>query len=51
MGSFAVGWFNPRRGGKLLTGLQKTVTGGRRVVLGPPPADVCDDWLVVVQIR
>jgi Domain of unknown function (DUF5060)/Putative collagen-binding domain of a collagenase len=50
-GSFTVRWFNPRRGGKLLVGAQKTAAGGRRAKLGPPPADSTDDWLVVVRTR
>jgi len=50
-GSFTVGWFNPRRGGKLLGGPQKTVGGGRRVKLGPPPGEAGEDWVVVIRRR
>jgi hypothetical protein len=48
-GKFAVKWFNPRTGGKLANGSMKFVTAGGPVALGDPPADVVEDWLVVVR--
>ncbi len=48
-GEFNVQWFNPREGGPLMTGEIKTVRGGARSRLGPPPSDPAEDWLVVVR--
>jgi hypothetical protein len=47
-GEFSVSWFNPRTGGKRINGSAKTVSGGRKVALGNPPADAGEDWLVVL---
>lgn len=49
LGTFAVGWFNPRDGGSLLVGPTDRIEGGRRVALGPAPCDPEQDWLVVVR--
>ncbi len=48
-GSFQVQWFNPRAGGALLKGSVARVGGGAKINVGEPPADVQEDWLVVVQ--
>jgi hypothetical protein len=48
-GKFTVQWFNPRRGGTLRNGPVTSVSGGRKVALGHPPADPGEDWLVVVR--
>jgi len=48
-GAFGVGWFNPRKGGKLAAGSVKEVKGGGRVNLGQPPADAGEDWCVVIR--
>jgi len=48
-GSFTVKWFNPRSGGKLADGSVKSVTGGGVMVLGNPPADADQDWVVLVR--
>lgn len=48
-GEFDVQWFNPRTGGKLSTGLQKSLQGGAKVKLGTAPEDPQEDWLVVVR--
>ncbi len=50
-GQYDVKWFNPRQGGELLAGSVRSVSGGQRVSLGAPPADVKEDWLVVVRRR
>ncbi len=50
-GEFAVQWFNPRSGGKLLDGSKKSVSGGGPVKLGTPPSDPNEDWLVGVRRR
>jgi len=47
-GSFTVKWFNPRAGGKLVTGSVNSVEGGGSVALGKPPTDADEDWLVVI---
>jgi len=48
-GEFGVQWFNPRSGGALTPNPAAKVTAGGNVRLGPPPADMNDDWLVVVR--
>ena len=48
-GSFEVRWYNPREGGALQEGPVKQVTGGQWVSLGPPPAQVDQDWAVLVR--
>jgi hypothetical protein len=50
-GTFGVAWFNPRRGGELVTGSVTSVPAGRSVSIGPPPADVNEDWLAVLRRR
>jgi hypothetical protein len=41
--------FNPRKGGALQTGSVKSVRGGATVMLGNPPSEPSEDWLVVVR--
>ena len=48
-GELTVRWFNPRTGGKLQVGSVKTVTGGRLVAIGNPPAQADKDWVVLVR--
>lgn len=48
-GEYSVKWFNPRKGGDLLTADVKVVAGGKEVQLGTPPDDAEQDWLVVVR--
>lgn len=48
-GTYSIMWFNPREGGKLISGKVKTVRGGKIVDLGNPPANSLDDWLVIVK--
>lgn len=48
-GEFRVQWFDPRAGAPLLDGAVKSVTGGARASLGPPPRDTTEDWLVVLR--
>ena len=50
-GDFTVLWYNPRTGGELQNSEIALVSGGATVSLGPPPADVQQDWLAVVQVR
>jgi len=47
-GDFAVKWFDPRSGGALRDGGVAKVQGGGKVRLGRPPADIDEDWLIVV---
>jgi Domain of unknown function (DUF5060)/Putative collagen-binding domain of a collagenase len=46
-GTFTVKWFNPRKGGALVPA--GNITAGGKVALGPPPADVGEDWLILIQ--
>lgn len=48
-GTFEVRWYNPRSGGKLLTGDVRRVKSGCKVSLGAPPEDSEEDWLAVVR--
>ncbi len=47
-GSFRVQWFNPREGGPLKEGSIASLMGGTQAVLGTPPTDADQDWLVIV---
>ncbi len=46
---YQVRWFNPRTGGPLAKGSVTSVSGGEQVSLGQPPADVGEDWVVLVR--
>lgn len=46
---YSVQWFNPRRGGPLEPGRTAQVAGPGRVILGPPPADAAEDWVLLVR--
>lgn len=48
-GMFSVRWYDPRRGGELLAGSVKEVSGGGKVDLGRPPADENEDWVILVR--
>ena len=48
-GDYDVHWFNPRRGGALVGGDVKAVSGSSEVELGSPPSDESEDWLIVVR--
>lgn len=48
-GAFTLLWFNPREGGEMRKGSVTSVQGGGKVSLGQAPADVDEDWLVVVR--
>jgi hypothetical protein len=48
-GGFAVHWFHPRSGGALQAGSVRAVNGGASVLLGRPPGDAEEDWLVLVR--
>ncbi len=48
-GDFMVQWFNPRAGGALKEGSVNVVRGGGSVLLGNPPGEPDEDWLVVLR--
>lgn len=48
-GSFTEKWFNPRAGGALRDGRVRSLKGGSKVALGPPPADAGEDWVAVIR--
>jgi len=48
-GGFNVRWFNPRTGGKLVSGSVKAAKSGSAVSLGNPPSEADQDWVVVVR--
>ncbi|HIJ66851.1 MAG TPA: DUF5060 domain-containing protein [Planctomycetes bacterium] len=48
-GDFTVKWYNPRQGGKLLTGSVKTFSGSGTHAIGLPPYDHHKDWLALIR--
>ena len=48
-GQFKVRWYNPRTGGGLQNGSIAEVQGGSIVELGKPPADLGEDWVILVK--
>ena len=48
-GTFAVWWYDPRRGGDLLRGSTTRVTGPGRAALGRPPGDASRDWAALIR--
>ncbi len=48
-GEFSVSWFNPRSGGALIASDVKQVRGGEAVMLGQPPQESDQDWVIVVR--
>lgn len=46
---FNVEWFNPRKGGSLNYGSVKKITGPGKVFLGHSPADLDNDWVVLIR--
>ena len=47
-GRYRVKWYNPRSGGPLIDGSVGTIEGPGRRPIGKPPADVRQDWAVLV---
>jgi len=48
--SYAVKWYNPRKGGELQKGTVKTVEGGGQVAIGFPP-DNEKDWVALLKAK
>ncbi|MCC9603461.1 DUF5060 domain-containing protein [Stieleria sp. JC731] len=48
-GAFLVSWFNPRTGGPLIQGGQRSVVAGGRVLIKSPAGDPAEDWLLVLR--
>ncbi|MBN1765445.1 MAG: DUF5060 domain-containing protein [Sedimentisphaerales bacterium] len=46
-----VKWYNPRIGGPLVTGSVSEVNGPGKVLLGDPPGDKSEDWVVLVRTK
>jgi hypothetical protein len=46
---FSVKWFDPRSGGALRDGTVPTVRGPGKVALGHAPAELAEDWLILVK--
>lgn len=46
-GKYTQRWYNPRTG-KFVPG-SKMIEGGKPVILGPPPAEVSEDWSVLIK--
>ena len=46
---YAVKWYNPRTGGGLVNGNITTVHGPGKAVLGNPPSEPGNDWVVLVK--
>jgi len=48
-GEFVKRWYNPRTG--KFDGVPESLTGGRKVKMGPAPSTPDEDWVVLVSIR
>ena len=48
---FEVKWYNPRKGGSLVEGSSKTITGGAWKNIGTPPSDLSEDWAVLIRAK
>jgi hypothetical protein len=46
-GSFSQLWYNPRTGE--FVGTSKVISAGKPVTLGAPPADVLEDWAILIK--
>lgn len=49
--AFRVHWYDPRRGGPLQAGSVRAVQGPGVVLLGQPPTDGDEDWVIFVRRR
>ena len=51
--TFEVSWYNPRKGGTLLKGKTKTITGTGKQSLGLPPTkkERSKDWVVLIESK
>ena len=47
--TYNVRWFNPRKGGALVTGTVAKVSGGGAVAVGRPPAETSEDWVALLR--
>ncbi len=47
-GSYTVKWYNPRKGGQLVEGSVKTITGSG-VNIGTPPTEANQDWVALLE--
>ena len=48
-GEFSIKWFDPRNGGELQTGTNKTVNGGKTRELNGAPSEPEKDWVVLLR--
>jgi hypothetical protein len=48
---FKIKWFNPRTGGRLMTGSQENVSANGVMSIGFPPEDPDQDWLTLLTLE
>jgi len=48
-GEYSVRWYDPRRGGALQSGSEKTVRGPGRQSIGRPPDEPEEDWAILIR--
>jgi hypothetical protein len=48
-GKYSLQWFNPRKGGDLLSGTVRPISGGGIVSTGNPPGDDFKDWVCLIR--
>jgi hypothetical protein len=48
-GTYTVKWYDPRKGGDLINGSVKSITGPGARSLGNPPSNSDRDWVILVQ--
>lgn len=48
---FSVKWYDPRNGGDMLQGSEKTLIANGPIALGDPPVDRTRDWVVLIGLK
>lgn len=48
-GTFSVQWYNPRKGGELMSGSVETVSGTSKTNTGEPPTEKNQDWVALLR--
>lgn len=46
--TYTVQWYNPRTGGDLVTGSISEIKGSGKQILGSPPTEMEEDWVVLI---
>lgn len=49
--AYSVSWFDPRRGGELVTGSIGEIRGGGFCNIGNPPSELNKDWVAIIRLN